>query len=105
MVDEKPLYEDPDITIDYMRSSPQYHVLILHKEVEATSYLFGRGVLKDGARTPRHKLEGFLKNYNEPMVIDAEMRGLNADALGVAIAQAHIEEERRIELSMCLKKR
>jgi len=95
MAKERPLYEDPDIRIESMPESPQEHLLYLLRNGEELNYILPRSCLKDFATTPRPGLESKMRNINYDMVRDALNRGLSVDSLGVAIAQAYIEKERR----------
>lgn len=96
MNDNKPLYEDPDIRIEHHPRSHEDHLLYLKRNGEELNYIIQRGILREIARTPRHEVEEIMRRINEIMVQDARQRGLSVDSLGYAIAQAYIEDERRI---------
>ena len=95
MNDKNPLYEDPDIRIEVMHHNSKGHCLYLLGNGEESQYIIPRGVLSEFATTPRDALESKMRNFNEPMVVDAIRRRLSVDSLGFAMAQACSEEERR----------
>jgi hypothetical protein len=97
MANQKPLYEDPEIRIDHHPNSHEDHLLYLLSKGEEINYLIQRGILKTLATTPRHEVEVIMRRVNETMVEDARCRGLTVDSLGYAIAQAYIEQEKRLD--------
>jgi len=98
MADERPLYEDPNIKIEPMPNSPDDHfIYFISKGQEPSQYIILRGCLREFATTSRDNIGMKMKTLNELMVTDAANRGLSIDSLGFAIAQAYIEEERRIQ--------
>ena len=91
---EKPLYEDSQIKIDYLPGSIEDHTLLIKPDGE---YILPQGCLREFATTSRDKIEMKIRTLNELIVCDAVGQRLDIDSLGLAIAQAYIEEERRRE--------
>lgn len=97
-MEERPLYEDPDIRIDHHPRSHEDHLLYLLRHGEEMNYLIQRGILRTFATTPRHEVEETIRRVNEVMIEDARQRGLTVSDLGYACAQAYIEDERRLDI-------
>jgi hypothetical protein len=95
---QKPLYEDPDIKIEHHPRSHEDHLLFLMSGGEELNYIIQRGILEEIATTPRHRVKEKMRRVNELMVEDAYSRGLSVDSLGFAMAQAYIEQERRLNV-------
>ena len=90
---EEPLYEDPDLKIAVFTKDPESHEIHILKS--GMRYLLQRGILRELATTSRERLEDKLNRVNHAILDDARQYGLNADSIGLAIAQAYIEEEER----------
>jgi hypothetical protein len=98
MVNERPLYQDSEIKIEMHPRSHEDHLLYLCSwGEEELNFIIPRGCLRELATTPRDRLELKMRNLNSDMVEIAFSRGLTPDSLGLAIAQAYIEDERRIQ--------
>jgi hypothetical protein len=95
---ERLLYRDFEMTIDALPNSPEDHYITFHTiGHKDCRYIIQRGVLRELATTSRDGLGSKMMTSNESMVRDAKERGLSVDALGVAIAQAFLEEDRRYQ--------
>ena len=93
---ERPFYEDPELKIANSPYSFQDHTLyFIQSGQEEGRYIIPRGCLEEFATTPRDRLELKLITMNETLVLHAIQRGLTIDSLGMAFAQAYIEQERR----------
>ena len=98
MSNEKPLYQDPDISIEPMLSSPEDFIFYFRdSKEECPHYIIPKGCLRDIATTPKDKLEAKIMDVNYLMVKHAHERGIDIVSLGLAIAQAYIEERKRYE--------
>lgn len=91
---EKPLYEDSQLLVDYLPNCIEDHFLLIKPD---GNYIIPRGCLEDFARTSRDRLKSKMMTLHEFMVREAREKGLSVDSLGLAIAKAYIEEERRRE--------
>jgi len=94
----KLLYEDEKLKIDYFNFIED-HLLVIGEE----DYVIPRGVLKELATTPRGSIEQKLDNFNKNILFELNKNQIGVDGLHVAICQAHIEEERRMNLSVNVK--
>jgi len=81
------------LKIDYLPNSGEDHVLFIE---EVWSYALPRGVLSDLARTPRGRIEGMIRNFNDSILHMIEQKKVGVDGLHVALCQAYTEEEKRI---------
>ncbi|MDP2628467.1 MAG: hypothetical protein Q8P15_01060 [Nanoarchaeota archaeon] len=102
MPEEKPLYEDSDLKIDYFKS-PDGNKSCEDHEIQFVCsneryILLQRGVLKELAHAKRSRLIQILDNISGHMSFkDLRRHNLTADAIGVAAHCAYIEEEKRFE--------
>ena len=95
---EKPLYQDDRIKVDYLPNSPEDHVIFIkEKEGEWLQYMLQRSLLRETAQTPRGNLERKVSNFNPELVDRIKTEGIGIDWLHVALCQAYIEEEKRIQ--------
>ena len=90
---EESLYEDEDIKITSFYRDPESHTIHILKP--GNRYILNRGVLKELATTSRDDLEKKINEMNSSILHDARKYGLSVDSIGMAIAQAYIEEEER----------
>jgi hypothetical protein len=99
---ESPLYEDHQLKIEMSDFGPLDQVIYFKEkgELEESQYLIQRGILQDFARFSRPRFYDAVRNFNEPMVVDAEERGIGLDGLCAAFSKAYIENERRIEIAV-----
>jgi hypothetical protein len=99
MMHERPLYKDPQISIEPKPESPEDFFLYLFRDSkeECKRYAIPKGCLREIATTPRDGLELKIRAINESMVSYANEKGISIEALGLAIAQAYIEERKRYE--------
>lgn len=97
MADERPLYEDSQLLVDYLPNGIKEHFLLIKPD---GNYLLPRGCLEKFATTSRDELELEIENISRNMIYEARERGLGVADLCLAIAQAYIEEERRKEINI-----
>ena len=96
-MDEKPLYEDNLLKIDYNPRATDEHILFVKQNnEEKISYFIQRGVLADFAKTRRGALEIRIDTYQPMMLYHIKDEGIGVDGLHVALLHAHMEEEKRI---------
>jgi len=93
MTDEKPLYEDEQLKIDYLGTSIDDHELIINNEY---SYVIPRGILEELATTKRGNVARKIHAFNELILYAIDKEGIGVDGLHVALCQAYIEEKERI---------
>ncbi|MDD5192603.1 MAG: hypothetical protein PHH54_03085 [Candidatus Nanoarchaeia archaeon] len=96
---EEPLYKDNQIQIK-IDNGPQDHLMGIKRaeENEFDTYVpLPRGSLMHFSLTPRGKLESELENMNPMINIFLKQAGLTANDAHIAILQAYIEDERRIQ--------
>ncbi|MBS3078562.1 hypothetical protein J4218_00395 [Candidatus Pacearchaeota archaeon] len=92
------LYEDPQIRVRVNERSPEDHYLdLLGGGKEEREYIIPRGCLRELATTTRDRFPLKIDTLNWIMLNDANERGLTADSIGFALAQAYIESERRYQ--------
>lgn len=93
-----PLYQDTDMEIGVTPDSPQDHYIrFIGGGFEPVKHLIPGGCLEDLATTQRGRFESKISNINGSIIIDALSRGLTIDSLGMGIAQAYIEQEKRYQ--------
>ena len=96
MSDEKPLYQDSRIKVDYLPDCHEDHGLAIDEGGERGAFLvLQRGVLEELARTNRDGLPSKITTMNSIFLYALERTGLTLDAIHVAICQARMEEVRR----------
>lgn len=90
------LYEDDKLRIGYLPDSPEDHLLYVGdgKEFE---YIIQRGILGEMARTSRGGIERMINQFNYNILHAIGEVGVSVDGLHVAICQAQMEENRRIQ--------
>jgi hypothetical protein len=91
--EEESLYEDKDIKITFFCRDPESHKVHILKS--GSRYIFPRGVLREFATTSRDDLEKKINGMGSLILHDARKYGLSVDSIGMAIAQAYIEQEER----------
>lgn len=91
------LYEDKDIRVEHHPTSHEDHLLWLLSGGEPLNYIIPRGCLNEFATTSRDRMYLAMRAMNRDMVEEAERRGLGVDSLGLAMAKAYIENERRYQ--------
>lgn len=99
------LYGDRQLKITYLldqkgkiTSIEDHELWILDANAQTQRYILPRSTLKEFARTPRDKLEQRLENLHPGIYLTLRNKtSLTIDSIGVAIAQAYIEELRRLE--------
>lgn len=96
-MENRVLYADSDIRIEHHPISYEDHLLFLLREGEELQYLIPHGCLREFATTSRDRLGLAMASLNRDMVNEAGRRGLSIDSLGLAIAKAYIEIERRYQ--------
>lgn len=94
-MEEKPLYEDSKLVIDYSISHPEDHLLII-KELDQ-EYILPRGTLKELATCHVNKVSKKVVNLDGELFLNISKSFLGVDYFGLACSRAYIEEERRIE--------
>jgi len=96
-MDEKPLYQDERLRIDYHPSSVEDHLVYIKERAgEEINYLIPRGILEELARTPRGRIERKINLWNDELVYRVKREGIGVDGLHVALCQAYIEQKERI---------
>ena len=96
--EQKPLYKDNIITIDYplLPGSIDDHALYLSANgIKLSSFRIPRGVLEELAKTPRGGIERKISAFNEIILASLKDYNVGIDGLHVAICQAYAEEDRR----------
>jgi hypothetical protein len=92
------LYQDRDMRVEHHPTSHEDHLLfLLSNGGEELQYIIPRGCLREFATTSRDRLELAMRCMNGDMVDEAERRGLSVDSLGLGMAKAYIENERRYQ--------
>jgi hypothetical protein len=91
MSNEKPLYEDLEITISVYPRAPEAHLLVLHNQ----EYILLRGVLEEFAKTQKGGLEAKLNTLN-PTLWAIIKESVGIQDLHIVLCQAYIEEQRRV---------
>ena len=98
---ENPLYQDDRLRIEPHPNSFEDHlVYIKERNGEEINYILPRGVLPELAKVPRGGIERMISNFNAPLLHLIEQEGIGIDGLHVAICQAYIEQEERINRSV-----
>ena len=94
---EKPLYQDEKLKVDYLKNSPEDHLLyIKQKDGEEISFVIQRGILRELARTPRGGIERKIATFHDSILFVIKEEEITIDGLHVALCQAYAEEENRI---------
>ncbi len=91
------LYEDRDMRIEHHPTSHEDHLLFLLRNGEELNYIIFRGCLREFATASRDRMGLAMRTMNRDMVDEAERRGLSVDSLGLAMAKAYIEDQRRYQ--------
>ena len=95
---EGPLYQDERLRIDYHPSSVEDHLLYIRERAgEEINYIIPRGILEELARTPRGEIERKITNWNDELIYRIKREEIGVDGLHVALCQAYIEQEERIQ--------
>ena len=104
MAEEKPLYQDEQLKIDYFERAPEEHLLYIRdlheKKGEEMSYVIPRGILSELATTSRGGIERKIAAFNDMILFALQKERIGIDGLHVALCQAYAEEERRIRDSI-----
>jgi hypothetical protein len=102
MSEIKPLYEDRQLKVTYQMdfdgnvvSVEDHELLIKISEGDYDRHLIQRGGLKELAFTSRDDLEGKLRLINKNIPLALLQFSINPEAVGMALAQAYIEDEKR----------
>ncbi len=97
-MDQKPLYQDERLKIDYHPSSVEDHIVYIKERAGAEiNYIIPHGILEELARTPRGEIERKISNWNDELIYRIKREEIGVDGLHVAICQAYIEQEERIQ--------
>ena len=94
MAEEKPLYQDEQLKIDYL-SGEDHLLFIKEKNGRETNYVIARGILSELATTPREGIERKIATFNDMILFALKKEGIGVDGLHIALCQAYAEEERR----------
>ncbi|MBW2978519.1 hypothetical protein KY304_00210 [Candidatus Woesearchaeota archaeon] len=97
MEEEKPLYEDSQFKIDYLANSGEDHYITVKlSEKDEISCVLQRHVLRELAKKPGGMLEKTIQVFNDNFMFCLEKKGIEIDKLHIAICQAYLEEQNRI---------
>ena len=95
MAEEKPLYQDDRIKIDYYDRSPEDHLLFIKdQQGKEARYIIPRGILKDIALCDRRRQT--VMTFNPSMAVAIQESGIEGRIYS-AIGLAYREEQRRID--------
>jgi len=94
-MDEKPLYEDPQLMITNFGSTDEHLLFVNEKIGEQINFIIPRGCLKEFAETPRGELERKLHDVNPLVIAELKQERIDVDYIHIALCQAYIENQRR----------
>ncbi|MDO8468086.1 MAG: hypothetical protein Q7S56_04035 [Nanoarchaeota archaeon] len=97
-VEERKLYEDSQIIIEYFQNSFEDHFVSIKKA--KSGFLLQHGVLEGLARINRDRFKSSLNAVCPSIDYLCEVGEVSVDALDSAIAKAYIETQRRSEVEM-----
>ena len=104
-MDEKPLYQDEILKIDYFKRAPNEHFLhVTNKQGGSSIYIIPRGILSELAQAGRGGIESKISNLNSDILLAIKNEGISIDGLHVALCQAYAEEESRMREFMSKQK-
>ncbi len=93
---EKPLYQDEKLRIGFHPDS-RLNTYLLIGEGVGNEYVITSGELGALAQTPRGGIEERIARLNRPLLDNLKDEGIGIDWLHVALCQAYMKAERRIE--------
>ncbi|MFA5856745.1 MAG: hypothetical protein WC867_05275 [Candidatus Pacearchaeota archaeon] len=95
-----PLYEDDNIRIEDFLASPNLtSFYFISNNNIISQYFIPKDKIKEIANSNRSVAKSLITSLDKDLLFDAKNKGLSIDYLGLSIASAYRELEKRLEIS------